>query len=143
MAATPITLHADAAGAIVRAVLSDLDAARYPDPPPGTAATLVADPDTNAALVADLYRSTDPYRLAGGALQKNGQPVAINPDDPARVERQAAAADLAAQYQAALTRLDAIIAAGSSLTAAQTRDAVVDVARIVRRALRLLKAQVG
>lgn len=56
-------------------------------------------------------------------------------------ERTAASADLQGTYQQAVTRLDAIIAAGSTLTAAQTRDAVVDVARILRRTLRLVKAQ--
>jgi hypothetical protein len=61
----------------------------------------------------------------------------------ASTERTAATTDLRDQYAAAVTRLDAIIANGSTFTAAQVRDGLIDVARIERRLLRVLRAQIG
>jgi hypothetical protein len=58
-------------------------------------------------------------------------------------ERAAASDDVRQAATAALTRLDAIVAAEATMTAAQTRTAVVDVARITRRLVRLLVAQAG
>lgn len=59
------------------------------------------------------------------------------------IEQQQAAADradLAAQFQAVMARLDAIVADGGTYTANQVRDAVVDLARSQRRVLRLLRS---
>src|SRR3954470_12597791 len=47
--------------------------------------------------------------------------------------------DLAAQYQAATTRLNGIITNGPTYAAAQTRDAVVDMAKIQLQILKLIK----
>lgn len=55
-------------------------------------------------------------------------------------ERNGAVSDLATQYQAAIARLDAISTNGGTYTAAQVRDAVVDMARIQARMLKLVKA---
>lgn len=77
----------------------------------------------------------------------NGQPVDL-PETAAAVvtahtpePREAAVAreDLSTQYTAAANRLDAIVADGAAYTAPQVRDAVVDMARIQRRLLRLVK----
>jgi hypothetical protein len=68
-------------------------------------------------------------------------PSGPSPAEQQQAERTAATTDVQATYQAAVTRLDAIIANGGTFTAAQVRDAVVDLARIQRRMLRLLKAQ--
>lgn len=46
--------------------------------------------------------------------------------------------ELQEQYTLALTRLDAITTSGGSYTAAQVRDAVVDLAVILRRLLRVM-----
>ena len=73
------TLYAHADTTLL-AFLTDADARRQPDPPPDTAASLVVDEATNGALIADLRRSTDAYRLAAnGTLTKSGQPVTVNP----------------------------------------------------------------
>jgi hypothetical protein len=50
-----------------------------------------------------------------------------------------ARADLRDQYASAIDRLDGIVANGATYTAAQVRDAVVDLARILRAALKLLR----
>jgi hypothetical protein len=47
--------------------------------------------------------------------------------------------DLVTQYQAATTRLNAIITNGPTYTAAQTRDAVVDMAKVQLQILKLIK----
>jgi hypothetical protein len=47
--------------------------------------------------------------------------------------------DLVTQYQAATTRLNAIITNGPTYTAAQTRDAVIDLAKIQLQILKLVK----
>lgn len=49
------------------------------------------DPDTNAALVADLKANVTAYRLQAGALTKDGQPVAIAADGLDEVDRKALA----------------------------------------------------
>lgn len=137
-----VTLYAAQEGNIVRALFSAVEAAQHPDPPPGAATTLAFDAESNPALVADLQRSTDAYRLQSGTLTKGGQPVTINPPPAATVERSAAESDLRDQYATAVQRLDAIIAGGFANNTA--RDAAIsDLARILKRSLRLLKAQVG
>lgn len=47
--------------------------------------------------------------------------------------------ELVEDYQIATTRLNAIITNGSSYTATQTRDAVIDMAKIQLRMLKLIK----
>lgn len=59
----------------------------------------------------------------------------------ATAERTAASSDLQANYQAAVTRLDQIIAAGTFPNNAARDAAIVDLSRILKRSLRLLKAQ--
>jgi hypothetical protein len=67
-------------------------------------------------------------------------PDALTPQEAAAQERQAAETDLAGQYALAVQRLDAIVTTGPTYTGAEVRDAVVDLARIVRRLLRVVKA---
>ncbi len=67
--------------------------------------------------------------------------AAHNPNTPsaaelATTERTAATTDLRGQASDALTRLDAIIAAESTMTTNQLRIAVVDIARMTRRLVR-------
>lgn len=138
------TLYPAADGTLLQALLSGAEEARSPAAPAGTGTPLVFDHATNPALVADLRRSTDPYRLAAGVLSKGGVPVPINPPDPAVAERATATADLRDQYAAMLARLDALVNdATTTDTAAKVRQAVIDLARFQRRALRLLKSQVS
>lgn len=59
---------------------------------------------------------------------------------PIPTEREASTTDLEAQYAAAMTRLTDIVTNGPTYTQAQARDALVDLAQIVRRVLRYLKA---
>jgi hypothetical protein len=78
------TLYPDADHLLLRALLSDAEEAQYPTPPPNAGAPLRFDHTTNPALVADLRRSTDAYRLsADGVLTKDGVVVTINPPTPA------------------------------------------------------------
>lgn len=67
--------------------------------------------------------------------------VTTAPVDTVRAEREAALSDLQANYQVAITRLDDIVTNGGAYTAAQVRDAVIDEARILRRALRVVRAE--
>lgn len=84
------TLYADASNRIVRYLRTAAEEAQWPTPPAGTAHTLVFDEETNAATAADLSASTDPYRLAGSALTKDGASVVIAPDgESATVRKQA------------------------------------------------------
>jgi hypothetical protein len=55
-------------------------------------------------------------------------------------ERDTSYSDLLNQYDAALTRLDSIIANGPTYTQVQSRDALVDMAKIQRRLLRYIKS---
>ena len=81
------------------------------------------------------------------AVAKAAVDAVVNAHDPAVIttgeqdeaEHETARDDLRAQYQTMLTRLDDIAANGSGYTAAQVRDAMVDLARIQRRVLRLLR----
>jgi hypothetical protein len=58
-------------------------------------------------------------------------------------EVAAATSDLRANAQAMITRLDAVIAGNGSLTAAQVRDAVIDLAKFQKRIVRYLVAGGG
>jgi hypothetical protein len=60
--------------------------------PTGYGAILEADEASNAALLGQLRQSTDAWRLLGGALYRDGQPVAINPESAATTERRQALA---------------------------------------------------
>jgi hypothetical protein len=74
-------------------------------------------------------------------LDPDGQTIVITPPgppDPGETERLAARADLRANVQAAQARLQAIATNGSAYTPAQVRDAVVDIARLDLRVIRLL-----
>ena len=88
-------LYAAADGTLARALLSAQEEALWPDPPPGAVGSLTFDPDSNPALVADLRRSTDAYRLQNGTLTKNGQPVTINPPGRGQQDRLALSAIIA------------------------------------------------
>lgn len=84
---------------------------------------------------AELQAAWDAYQ--------SEQAAAATAKQAADTERTAAIDDVRTTAAAALTRLDAIIANGGTFTAAQVRDAMVDLARIQRRELRLLRAQAG
>ncbi len=104
--------------------------------------------ETNPALVAlphvDLDSATLPARDKRYAWRIVGNAVVIDAavlEPPAAVELKAAYTDLAAQYVAAMTRLDAIVTNGPTYTQVQARDAVVDIARIVRASLRFMRSR--
>lgn len=61
---------------------------------------------------------------------------------PAIIERAAAIADLSAQYASGMAILDDIVSNGPTHTNVQVRDDVVNMARVQRRILRLIKALV-
>lgn len=67
-------------------------------------------------------------------------PAVAQQQEAAEGEVAAATGDLAAQYAWAINRLDDIVTNGSNYTAAQTRSAVLDLARILRKTIRLVKA---
>lgn len=69
------------------------------------------------------------------------RPAAAAVLEAAQAERLASSADLAAQYDAAVTRLNQIAAFDATTTAAQVRQGVADLAVILKRTLRLLKAE--
>jgi hypothetical protein len=85
------TLHAETNGVLLRYLANATEEARYPDAPVGTAATLTIDEATNAALLADLAASTDPYRLVAGVLTKGGVPQVIAADSNETTYRKALA----------------------------------------------------
>lgn len=66
-------------------------------------------------------------------------PTALSVAEALDQERTTASGDLDSQYTAALTRLDEIIANGATYNANQTRDAVIDEARIQRRLMRFTR----
>src|SRR5688572_29640225 len=71
------TIHAAANGTILRFLDGAAHEAQHPNPPVGTDESLTFDERTNAALIADIRASADPYRLNGGVLTKNDTPVVI------------------------------------------------------------------
>jgi hypothetical protein len=85
-------LYANVAGEIIRFLQTEEEEDRYPDPPEGTAGFLEFDPESNHALAAALSESTDVWRLLGGVLYRDGQPVVINPDSTTTTERRQALA---------------------------------------------------
>lgn len=94
-------LHANDKGNILRFTASRDADAKYADSPPGTVSTLDFDADSNATLVADLSKTTEPYKLLAGVLTKDGFTVPIAPDAPdgykqAVVALDAMQADIAA-----------------------------------------------
>lgn len=89
------TIYAGADNLVLRYLDTPEEEAQYPNPPIGTAHTLVFDQDTNAATAADLALSTDAYRLAGSTLTKDGTPVAIAADGESTTVRKQAAQTVA------------------------------------------------
>lgn len=76
------------------------------------------------------------------ALDADGKTVVVTaaPTDDVAADRASALSDLQANYQAAMTRLDDIVTNGSTYTNVQVRDAVIDEARILRRALHVVRS---
>jgi hypothetical protein len=68
-------------------------------------------------------------------------PANLSASEQLVAEMTTARNDLANQYSAAMTVLDNIVTNGASWTNVQVRDAVIDEARILRRTLRYLKAE--
>jgi hypothetical protein len=88
-------LYADANGVLLRAVLSDAEEERFPDPPNDTAEMLEIDADTNPQIVAALTGHLpeilwQDVRLSGGILSYKGQPVTVAMPSAAYSERQQA-----------------------------------------------------
>lgn len=81
-------LYANTAGEILCLLRIEEAMHRFPSPPDGTAGTLEFDMASNQALVADLACSTDPYRLTGGTLHRDGVAVTIHPESLATRERR-------------------------------------------------------
>lgn len=84
----------------------------------------------------------DEMQAAWDAYQSQ-QATAISAKQAADTERTAATTDLRDQYAAAITALDSIIARNGTFTLVQAGQAIDALARVERRILRLLKAQVG
>jgi hypothetical protein len=131
-------IAAAADGTILRFVHSAALEAQYPNPPAGTDESLSFDERSNAALVADLGVSTDPYRLQGGVLTKNDTPVVIAAESAETV----AVREFGVQYAAVLARMEEIADDPTATDlAGEVRGAVRDVARVTARLMRYLKAQ--
>ena len=93
--------------------------------------------DTGATISRDLTAEEVAEReaLAGLAAQEDAERAA------AWAERTAAGTDLRDAVQVAMARLTAIVNTGSTFTAAQVREAMIDLARVQRRVLRRLAAE--
>jgi hypothetical protein len=114
-----------------------VDGTGAPILPTGVDAAVTSISDTEAAKFSQ--------PSGGFTLDPDGQTVIVAPvppPNPIEVERQGSISDLSTTATAALARLDDIIANGATYTAAQTRDAVLDEARVLRRLLRLLRSLV-
>lgn len=96
----------------------------------------------NAATGETIYRDMTPEEIADRDALAAAEAAEQEDSHEARQELGAARTDLTAQYQAAMDRLDQIIAAQSP-TNAQVIAAVRDMATIQKRTLRLLKALVN
>lgn len=113
------------------------------DPPRDATGTPIL-PDLIGALAVDItalqaakFATPGRYNLGGNGL------VTVSPPPPpsvTEVEHTAAHGDLATTYQAAMTRLNAIVTDGPVYSQAQARDAIVDMAKIVRATLRFIRA---
>lgn len=120
------------AGTIERIDRNEAATARYGAPAPGLVA-LDLDEDTNAALVEDLHANRRAYRLAGGALTKAGQAVAIAPADADTV----AGREVGDRRQVAELLAD-LAAARDSLDGAANLAAIRPVLKLILRALRAI-----
>jgi hypothetical protein len=116
----------------------------FPTPPDDPALAVVTLTDAEAAKLTQRGVKTV---AKDGTVTVFLDPAIVAAEQAAETAAQAASTeattDLRDQYAAAVTRLDAIIANGSTFTAAQVRDGLIDVARIERRLLRVLRAQIG
>lgn len=81
------TIHADAAGNILRVLRTPEQEAQYPTPPGGTTQTVTFDEATNAAVLAGIDADWDAHRVVGGVLRRGGVAVTLAPDAPARSDR--------------------------------------------------------
>lgn len=103
--------------------------------PAGATNVTTFDDSTNAALLNDLARSTDPYSFVGGTLRKNGSAVTINADSAERQEQS----DFDAAIAAAISDCDQIIALSSPANATQLTSAVKNLAQQNKRILKMLR----
>lgn len=83
--------------------------------------------------------SNETTEASVGAVVAAHDAGALSAGEQDEDEFESAQADLRAQYAQAVTRLDVIVTDGPTYTAAQVRDAVVDLARIQRRVLKVAR----
>lgn len=92
------------------------------------------DPTTTQPTPTELQAAWNAYQAE--------QQVAEQDQQAKKDEQTTATSDLQAEYDKAITRLDQIIAGGFANNTARDA-AITDLARIMKRALRVVKAQVG
>lgn len=85
------------------------------------------------------YRQYSAQEEQARTVERVAAQTQIDAQTAKQSEVLVAQSDLASTYQSAVSRLDDIIANGSTYTASQVRTAVIDEAQIMRRLLRLLK----
>ena len=92
------------------------------------------DPKTTQPTAAELQASWNAYQAEQQVVEQEQQ--------ARKDEQSAATGDLETQYTAAITRLDQILGATFATNTARDQ-AIKDMAQILRRALRVVKAQVS
>lgn len=123
------TVYADANGALLRFLWSEEQHAEYPDPPPGTASTVTFDADTNPDVMGGLNTDWNAHRVVGGALQRDGQPVALAAEGEATQD--------AREMSTVIADIRAYLAAtGNQRTDAQRMAFERNVGRVLRHLLR-------
>lgn len=105
----------DAAGALIPLVPAPPPTHRQPASPP--AGTLTIDEATNAAVAADLRANPSRYRVVAGALQRDGQPVAVAAPGELAQDR----GDLPALLAALAASRDALLDTGQAFSIATIR----------------------
>lgn len=117
------TLYSDAQGALLRFVRSDAEAQLLGPAPAGTTQTVTFDEETNAAVIAGLHTDWNSHRVVANTLQRNGVAVRLEPNGTAATER--------IDLDSLLLKLQA----GTSLTTAETRRALLYALRVARRSM--------
>lgn len=100
--------------------------------PADSSQVVTFDEDANAAVLADLGRTTTPFTIVAGVLRKNGSPVAIQPDGDRAALKSAAASAVAAND----TYL-AIASPSNAQNAAQIRALTQQNNRLIKRLVQL------
>jgi hypothetical protein len=129
------TVLVDRSSRLVLVINPPRDSHGNPILPEGMNVDVIDVSDTEAAK---FNQSGFVYTLApDGTIATTAAP----PPSPVEIEMRDALADVRAQFAQADLRLNDISANGATYTAPQVRDAMVDMARIIRRTLRLSHAE--